>query len=58
MSVYCSQKVLLKCNKEIIIRHLDLDDVASYICFSDKISKETTHTLHYSGHGSKTAKFG
>jgi len=49
MSVYCPQKILLKCNKEIIIRHLDLDDAASYICFSDQISKETTHTLHYSG---------
>ncbi len=50
MSVYYPKKILLKCNKEIIIRHLDSDDAALYECFSEQISMETTHTLlHYSG---------
>jgi RimJ/RimL family protein N-acetyltransferase len=49
MTAYQSKKILLKCNKEIIVRHLESADADLYASFSDQISKETTHTLHYLG---------
>ncbi len=49
MTTYHPEKILLKCNKEIIVRHLEPDDADIYAAFSDQISSETAHTLHYSG---------
>lgn len=49
MTEYHSKKIRLKCNKEIIVRHLEPVDADLYPSFSDQISKETTHTLHYLG---------
>ena len=49
MTIYRPKKVILKCNKEIIVRHLESADADLYASFSDQISKETTHTLHYLG---------
>jgi len=49
MTKYPPEKILLKYNKEIIVRHLEPEDADTYAGFSDQISSETRHTLHYSG---------
>ncbi|MEX1012811.1 MAG: GNAT family protein [Waddliaceae bacterium] len=49
MTTYLPKKVLLKCDKEIVVRHLEPADADIYASFSDQISSETTHTLHYPG---------
>ena len=49
MATYDSEKILLKNNKEVIVRNLQPCDAEKYSTFSEMIAIESTHTLHVKG---------
>jgi RimJ/RimL family protein N-acetyltransferase len=49
MATYDSEKVILKNNKEVIIRNLQPRDAEKYSTFSEMIAIESAHTLHFKG---------